>query len=222
VVGKCQRTTVHYADAILNVTELQFRSAEALLATCAGDLRLPLPSGWYEPRGMRGKSGQLPLLRAPPTRPHARPWPIASTSPETATRPTLQQTTTPADSSTRPSSPRSTSTTTTTNGAGNVDATYAYDTWGNTTSSSGTFATTNPYRYATGYTDANGLIKLGTRYYNGTTARFTQQDPAQQGSNLYAYAGDNPVNSNDPSGKSILGDIGSAFSSVAGSVRNFV
>jgi YD repeat-containing protein len=46
-------------------------------------------------------------------------------------------------------------------------ATYTYDPWGNITASTGTLATTNPWHYATSYTDAaTGYLKLGARYYN--------------------------------------------------------
>jgi RHS repeat-associated protein len=61
---------------------------------------------------------------------------------------------------------------------------------------------TNPWTYATGYTDtATGYLKLGARYYDPTTGRFTQPDPAALYGG-YAYAGGNPVNNVDPTGQS--------------------
>ncbi|MGI8678497.1 MAG: RHS repeat-associated core domain-containing protein [Jatrophihabitans sp.] len=57
------------------------------------------------------------------------------------------------------------------------------------------------------HTDPTGLIKLGTRYYNPTLARFTQTDPAHQDANPYTYAASNPTNVTDPTGRSIFGDI---------------
>jgi RHS repeat-associated protein len=68
-----------------------------------------------------------------------------------------------------------------------AEATYTYDPYGNTTATTGgTFATsTNPWRYGGGYTDPNGTIKFGARYYNPTTGRFTQPDPSGQESNRY-------------------------------------
>jgi len=88
-----------------------------------------------------------------------------------------------------------------TGAAGTAGAQYTYDTWGTITASTGNLSASNPWQYATGYKDLNGLTKLGTRYLDTTTARFTQQDPANQGSNYYAYAGDNPVSANDPTGR---------------------
>ena len=44
-------------------------------------------------------------------------------------------------------------------------------------------------------------LKLGARYYNPTTARFTQPDPAHTCGG-YGYAGDNPANATDPTGRS--------------------
>jgi RHS repeat-associated protein len=43
-------------------------------------------------------------------------------------------------------------------------------------------------------------LKLGARYYNPTTARFTQPDPSGKEANTYNYASCNPVNSTDPTG----------------------
>ena len=48
-------------------------------------------------------------------------------------------------------------------------AAYTYDPYGVTLTSTGPQAGVNHYRYATGYTDPTGLIKLGARYYNPTT-----------------------------------------------------
>ena len=43
-------------------------------------------------------------------------------------------------------------------------------------------------------------LKLGARYYNPTTGRFTQPDPSGQETNTFTYAGDDPINNVDPSG----------------------
>ena len=80
-------------------------------------------------------------------------------------------------------------------------ATYTYDPWGNITSSTGALATTNPWHYAGSYTDAaTGYLKLGARYYNTTTGRFTQPDPSGKEANTYNYATCNPTNNTDPTG----------------------
>lgn len=95
-----------------------------------------------------------------------------------------------------------------TDGTGATAATYSYDPWGGHVSSSGSFAGVNPYRYAGGYSDTStGWVKLGTRYYQPAAGRFTQQDPAGQGPNFYAYAGDNPVDQTDPTGRFSFGDL---------------
>jgi len=81
---------------------------------------------------------------------------------------------------------------------------YGYDPYGATTYYSGTI--TNPWGYAGGYTDPTGLIKLGARYYDPATARWTQMDPLSQGGpspcgqTAYSYAADDPINMTDPSG----------------------
>lgn len=84
--------------------------------------------------------------------------------------------------------------------AQNVAAKYTYDAWGNPTSATGTYATINPWRYAGGYLDPTGYTKLGARYYNPSTGRFTQPDPSHQETNNYTYARSSPANNTDPTG----------------------
>jgi RHS repeat-associated protein len=69
---------------------------------------------------------------------------------------------------------------------------------------------------------STGLYKFGIRYYDATTGRWTQRDPVG-GSllemvkvNPYVYAGDNPVNLVDPSGRA--GVTNAAFLDCLGSV----
>jgi RHS repeat-associated protein len=99
------------------------------------------------------------------------------------------------------------------NGAGStVSDRFSYDAYGNQTVVSG--STYEPIGYAGGYYNGNtGLTKFGTRYYDATTGRWTQMDPIG-GSlanpstlNGYIYAGDDPVNNADPSGRCSLGDV---------------
>ncbi len=66
----------------------------------------------------------------------------------------------------------------------------------------------NPWKFAAGYLDSStSLYKFGTRYYDPTLGRRTQQDPVGgslgdlNSANRYVYAGDDPVNAVDPSGK---------------------
>jgi RHS repeat-associated protein len=77
-------------------------------------------------------------------------------------------------------------------------ATYTYGPFGSTTSS-GTEASANPFRFQSGYQDPTGYYKFGTRYYNPSVYTWTQPDP-DGNRPLYAFDGDNPVNSSDPSG----------------------
>jgi RHS repeat-associated protein len=82
---------------------------------------------------------------------------------------------------------------------------YGYDPYGNATTHTGT--TANPWGYAGGYTDTTGLIKFGTRYYDPSLGRWTQQDSI--GGSItnpntldrYNYVACNPINAVDPSGK---------------------
>jgi len=87
------------------------------------------------------------------------------------------------------------------NAAGSKIAAYAYDPYGRTRTATGTYATTNPFRWDGGlYNTATGAYKFGARYYDTATGRFTQPDPSGQETNPYAFAGDNPVNGADSSG----------------------
>ncbi|MBK9990674.1 MAG: RHS repeat-associated core domain-containing protein [Verrucomicrobia bacterium] len=60
--------------------------------------------------------------------------------------------------------------------------------------------TANPFRSATKYTDnETGLVYYGMRYYSPTLGRFINRDPIEEagGINLYAFCGNNGVNSYD-------------------------
>jgi RHS repeat-associated protein len=98
-------------------------------------------------------------------------------------------------------------------------AAYTYDAWGNTTTATGSMATVNPWRYATGYYDTTtGYTKLGTRYYNTTTGTFTQPDPKTPVNGGYTYAADNPVNNVDPKGRDWIDTALGAVGTVSGVV----
>jgi len=88
------------------------------------------------------------------------------------------------------------------NASGRVTDTYHLDAWGSQLTSTG--STPNPYRFggAWGYiTDPSGLLQLGARYYWPEVGRFISQDPIGEGSNWYAYVGNNPVANADPTGE---------------------
>ncbi len=76
----------------------------------------------------------------------------------------------------------------------------AYDAFGNTLS--GTAATPLKYAGSWGYQSDvdNGLMLLGHRYYDPALGRFLTPDPIKDGSNWYAYCGNNPLGSVDPTG----------------------
>jgi RHS repeat-associated protein len=63
------------------------------------------------------------------------------------------------------------------------------------------------------YDDVVGQYRTQTRIYDSSLGRFISEDPIQDGSNWYAFAGNDPVNFADPSGLSQQGHpLGGAFS----------
>lgn len=89
-----------------------------------------------------------------------------------------------------------------TDSTGTISARYSFDSYGNTTDSSG--STNNPFGYAGQYTDrASGLIYMRARWYDPATGQFITSDPIGSASgetHLYRYAGGDPANMVDPSG----------------------
>jgi RHS repeat-associated protein len=103
-------------------------------------------------------------------------------------------------------------------GSGTVVASYAYDTWGNLTSSSENFGSgvtwTNPYRYdgrdGVRYDASDGLYWMQVRAYDPTVGRFISHDPLGRAplffsDQPYVYAGNNPLSNVDPSGQRTSG-----------------
>jgi len=97
-----------------------------------------------------------------------------------------------------------------------------YEGYGNQTAGASLTATSNPYGYDGYYTDAeSGLCYLNNRYYDPTTQRFTQQDPALDGGNWYGYCGGDPVNRLDDTGeswKSFWGGVGKVAKTVGNAI----
>jgi RHS repeat-associated protein len=95
------------------------------------------------------------------------------------------------------------------NSSGTVEDRYSYTPYGNQTTISS--SVTNSIGFQGGNEEASGLIKFGARYYNPTTAAWTQPDPTGQNPG-YLFDEDDPINETDPSGgnvcKSIFGHIG--------------
>ena len=92
-----------------------------------------------------------------------------------------------------------------TDSSGNKVNSYDYDPFGVMLNQQEGVA--NPFKFAGGYLDASGFEQFGVRYYSPSLGRWTQQDPLAgslfdlNSANRYVYAGDDPVNQVDPSGK---------------------
>ena len=96
-----------------------------------------------------------------------------------------------------------------------ASASRTYDAFGNVVGTSGTwrspFGHAGPFGYQS---DADtGFQLLGHRYYDPSTGRFLTRDPAKDGRNWYAYAGNSPITRADPNGLAFetLMDVAGAF-----------
>jgi RHS repeat-associated protein len=83
-----------------------------------------------------------------------------------------------------------------------VEAEYKYTPYGDTVSTSGSLA--NAIRFSgREYDGETGLYYVRARYYDPTSGRFVSEDAgALIDYNRYVYAGNDPVNKRDPSGRS--------------------
>ncbi|WP_164479264.1 RHS repeat-associated core domain-containing protein [Nakamurella antarctica] len=81
-----------------------------------------------------------------------------------------------------------------------VTTKYVYDPWGNTATPTVSAAIANKFRYAAGWTENDGTVQFGARWYNPTTGRFDQPDPSGQETNNYLYAAANPITNTDITG----------------------
>jgi RHS repeat-associated protein len=88
-----------------------------------------------------------------------------------------------------------------TNSKGEAKGTYTYTPFGAIEGQTGT--ATTPLGYDGQYRNEDtGLVYLRARVYDPSTAQFMSVDPqVGQTGEPYAYAGDNPVNADDPSGE---------------------
>jgi RHS repeat-associated protein len=81
--------------------------------------------------------------------------------------------------------------------AGTTVASYKYDAFGNTHTSSGTLVNSFNYRFSTKVRDSEtGLYYYGYRYYNTTTGKWINRDPIEEtgGVNVYGFVGNDGIN----------------------------
>ncbi len=87
------------------------------------------------------------------------------------------------------------------NSSGQLTTRYSYTPEGQATVSGA--SSSNPFQFAGSEASAAGLDVMGARDYDPAIGTFTSQDPSGFDggtSNLYSYAGEDPVNFTDPSG----------------------
>ena len=106
---------------------------------------------------------------------------------------------------------------------GNVASAYAYEPFGKVSNKTGAVA--NPFTYVGAFgvmDEGNGIYYMKNRYYDASTGKFLQKDPIgfAGGINMYAYVGNNPVDSIDPEGTD-WGDVGwgLGFSSITSLIQ---
>jgi RHS repeat-associated protein len=87
---------------------------------------------------------------------------------------------------------------------GGVTQALTYSSFGSVLASSGSSA--NRLKYTGREDDGTGLYYYRARFYDPAIGRFISEDPKgfEAGINFYAYAGNNPVNGNDPYGEEVV------------------
>ncbi len=86
----------------------------------------------------------------------------------------------------------------------NMVASYRYDPFGNTISSSGSLASANVYRFSSKERHRNsGMYYYGYRWYDPNLQRWLNRDPLGErgGLDLYTFVGNDPLNRYDPDGE---------------------
>jgi RHS repeat-associated protein len=88
--------------------------------------------------------------------------------------------------------------------AGAVQTEYTYEPFGRTTVTGA--SDTNPFQYTGRENEGTGLYYYRARYHHPQLQRFISEDPIEFAGgdiNLYAYVGNSPIDSIDPSGEAI-------------------
>ena len=103
--------------------------------------------------------------------------------------------------------------------SGNIIGEYAYTTFGEPLSVTGTY--TPRFGFSSKERDASGLVYYGFRYYSPILCRWISEDPIREagGLNLYQFCGNDSINLIDPYGESGWSVTGPA--AVAGTAINF-
>lgn len=98
-----------------------------------------------------------------------------------------------------------------TDGAGTIATQYQYDPYGNTATSRA--PSSNTLQYTGRENDGTGLYFYRARYYSPALGRFISQDPIglAGGINEYAYVVGNPIQFNDPTGRSVSVAVTAGF-----------
>ncbi len=87
--------------------------------------------------------------------------------------------------------------------SGNLTSSGTFDVYG-AKRVGGTGAATSRQGFVGGLghmTDDTGLVYMRARYYDPNVGRFVSEDPSQDGSNWFVYAGNNPTNCADVNGR---------------------
>jgi len=94
-----------------------------------------------------------------------------------------------------------------TDASGNVVGEYAYTTFGEQLSATGTY--TPRFTFSSKERDASGLVYHGFRYYCPVLCRWISEDPIREdgGINLYQFCWNNPVSFVDPEGTELIGAL---------------